>query len=230
MPAGFAISGHAALAYLDSVAILSLLALLLQAGTSPGSSACTVDRTTLLALDQRAFDQDLNGGWRRVAALPGCEGVAADLIRDYRNLHRASEPILFWHEGQLRAELGQAEEAIRLFDQARHGPNEFGLDDGWNHYVDASIAFLRRDMQALLTARARLAAVAPPPVRRPANPQRSPVLRPLRWPPNLDVVDGLIACFRASYRVAYSMPCRDRANSTSVNPTSEDTAENPEDC
>src|SRR4051794_36183667 len=48
------------------------------------TTGCYDDRAALLALDQKAFDQDLAGGWRAVAASPGCELAAADLIRDYR--------------------------------------------------------------------------------------------------------------------------------------------------
>jgi hypothetical protein len=30
----------------------------------------------------------------------------------------------------------------------------------------------------------------------------------VRWPPNLDVVEGLVHCFNKPYRVAYGSECR----------------------
>ena len=42
------------------------------------------EREELLALDQQSFDQDLEGGWRPIAARPECRLAAADLIREYR--------------------------------------------------------------------------------------------------------------------------------------------------
>src|SRR4051812_3171712 len=86
--------------------------------TSP-IDPCAYDRDRLLALEPSAFDQDLGGGWRKLADDPRCLLAAADLIRDYRNAHAHSSTILFWHEGQLRAEAGQIETAIALFAKAR---------------------------------------------------------------------------------------------------------------
>jgi hypothetical protein len=113
------------------------------------------DREALMALNIHAFDQDLNGGWRPIAARDGCVGEAADLIRAYREFVTSRTLILYWHEGQLRAQLGETEAAIALFEQSRYEP----ADDeyGWNHYVDATIAFLRHDRPALEAARGRLA-------------------------------------------------------------------------
>jgi hypothetical protein len=50
------------------------------------NTKCEFDREKLLALDQDAFDQDMNGGWRKLGNVPKCQSVAADLIRDYRVL------------------------------------------------------------------------------------------------------------------------------------------------
>jgi hypothetical protein len=79
--------------------------------------------------------------------------------------------------------------------------------------VDATIAFLKRDRVALVEARARLAAV------RPMNgavvqdgflslPTSSGQVVKVRWPVNLDVVDGLVHCFDKPYRTAYGRECR----------------------
>lgn len=161
---------------------------------------CTYDRTQMLALSQQAFDQDLAGGWRPLAQRAECRLAAADLIRDYREARRNQAEILFWHEGQLRAIAGQTAQAIALFERARKAEDPFG----WNPYVDATIAFLRGERAALLAARERLTQVP-----RPANfPERDANGRPTRWPLNLDVVDGFIACFGRPYGEAYGASCR----------------------
>jgi hypothetical protein len=192
-----------------------VLGVLIVALTTQRSAAaqpqCNYDRTQLLALDEQHFDQDVkNGGWRALTAQPGCESVAADLIRDYRQSHDSHATMLYWHEGQLRATAGDYPAAIALLEQARMPPSD---SSGWNFYVDATIGFLRRDRGALLEARSRLAAV------RPLNgmavqdgfvslPMSSGQVAKVRWPPNLDVVDGLVHCFDQPYGAAYGSTCR----------------------
>jgi PDZ domain len=177
---------------------------------------CRYDRIQLLALNEQQFDQDLeNGGWRGVAARSGCESVAADLVRDYRETHRSRFGILYWHEGQLRAMAGDYKRAITVMEQSRDADDPSG---GWNLYVDATIAFLKRDRAALLEARTRLAAI------RPMNGEQvqdgfvslrtsSGQEVKVRWPVNIDVVDGLIQCFDRPYRAAYGSECRSPASS-----------------
>lgn len=72
--------------------ILASLALAAAAATG-GGPACEHDRAVLLALDQPAFDQDMQGGWRALAA-KGCELEAAELIRLWRDAHGATDTIL----------------------------------------------------------------------------------------------------------------------------------------
>jgi hypothetical protein len=189
-----------------------------QALEQASGAGCEVDRARVLALDEQQFDQDMAGGWRAIADKPGCSQAAADLIRDWRQKHGVSPGLLVWHEAQLRASAGQTPEAIALMTQARRGP---GVPDksGWNIYVDASVAFLRKDMAALQQQRAKLAAVAPP------SGPNAPVTvvdgyfdidmgngetMKMRWPPNIDVVDGLIACFDKPYAEAYRSECQPR--------------------
>jgi hypothetical protein len=176
------------------------------------TETCGYDRAAMLALDEQAFDQDLNnggGGWRRIEAIPGCQLAAAELLRDYRVTHHVDGVTMAWHEGQMRAAAGQYREAIELFDSAHKPENQ--ANAGWNAYVDASIAFLRRDRAALEAARTRVAAVpypqgsGLPPLNQgyiefPAEAGRPPMK--MRWPPNIDVVDGLLHCFSESYAVA----------------------------
>ena len=178
------------------------------------AKSCEHDRSRLLALDENQFDQDLNGGWRELASRPGCILAAADLLRDYRQAHRNDAGLMIWHEAQLRANAGQYPEAITLMKQA-YKPAEKDLA-GWNLYVDATIAFLRRDMAALKKARAKLAEV-----KAPVAEGMPPVIngyvelefadgakRKIRWPPNIDVVEGLENCFDKPYAKAYELACR----------------------
>jgi hypothetical protein len=164
---------------------------------APAPDPCPVDRRAMLALGMDAFDQDLGGGWRPLAERPGCQDVAAGLIRAYRDFVQDRIPILTWHEGQLRANLGQTDEAVRLMDRTRRDSGDERAA-WWNPYVDGTIAFLRGNRAALIAARDRLAAV-PRPADMPAD---------RAWPPNLGVVDGLIRCFGRPYREAYGDLCR----------------------
>lgn len=178
---------------------LATFAATLASAQGPAADACAYDRQRIMALDQRTFDQDRTGGWRLLARNPQCRAVAADLIRDYREAHGLSASILFWHEGQMRANAGQTERAIALFDRSRHAePDSFG----WNLYVDATIAFLRGDRPALQAARDALAARPRPADFAPRDSQGRPVN--LTWPPNLNVVDALLACIGRTYAEAYA--------------------------
>jgi hypothetical protein len=170
--------------------LLSVVALLGLSTPALAETDCSFDREAVLSLDQQAFDQDMTVGWQAIA-LRGepCIEVAADLIRDYRDVHDLEAEILYWHEGQLRAAAGQVQEAIELFEEARR-PSADGTD--WNLYVDATIAFLNQDRSALLAAREALAQLPPP-----AGSIGVP------WPPNLNVIDMLIACFGQPYIQAY---------------------------
>lgn len=162
---------------------------------------CTYDRSKMLALDQAAFDQDLSGGWRELAERDGCKAAAASLIRAYREANAPGSGILYWHEGQLRAELGETEAASALFERSRRESDAFG----WNYYVDASVAFLNKDRAALQAARNALVQLPRPKGFDPRGPDGKPIK--IAWPPNLNVVDGLLQCFDKSYAEAYGPAC-----------------------
>lgn len=177
---------------------------------------CAYDEEAMLALDEAAFDQDLpDGGWRKIGNIPGCEAAAAELIAAYRTRHPDSSSTVAWHEGQMLASAGMNELAIPALEAARMDP---ALDPAeWNHYVDATIAFLAGDREALEQARDRLAAVPfdgtsglPPLVdgfiELPTQPGQPPLR--MRWPPNIEVVEGLLNCFGKSYNDAYGTACR----------------------
>jgi len=166
----------------------------------PGEFMCIFDRAKLLALDEYSFDQDMNGGWRAVAQHEDCTEIAADLIREYRETRGLVSTVLYWHEGQLRASAGSTDEAIRLFEKSRKAEDAFG----WNLYVDASIAFLKHDKPALLSAREALARLPRPKDFDPRDAKGKAVT--ISWPPNLSVVDGFITCFDRKYKEAYG--CR----------------------
>lgn len=174
------------------------------------SAPCFEDRAALLALDQEAFDQDMTGGWRPVAARPECRGEAADLLNDYREQQIAAGAghggldILYWHEGQLRAGLDDPAEtarAIALFEQSRKQEDSAG----WNLYVDGTIAFLEQDADGLEAARSELAALPQPDwfAEAIANTEERYGFTP-KWPPNLDVLDAFHRCFGKTYNEGYS--------------------------
>ena len=162
---------------------------------------CGVDTALSLKLSFDQFDQDMEGGWRAVASRgKNCLLPAANLIAAYRAKHPRNRSLLNWHEGQLRATAGDYRAAIPLMKASRHAPTLGGFQDGWNPYVDATIAFLRGDRQKLLKASAELKATPRPPAD--AYPPDQP------WPFNVDVAQGLINCFGKPYAVAYQTKCR----------------------
>jgi hypothetical protein len=182
--------------------------------TEVSPKSCAHDRARLLALNENDFDQDMAGGWRTLSSTPGCALVAADLLRDYRQAHHKDSGLLFWHEAQVRADAGQYAQAIDLMKQA-YQPAEKDRT-GWNLYVDATIAFLQRDRAALAQAKSKLAAV-PPPVGAGIPPVVDGYMeaefddgskRKIRWPVNIDVVEGLENCFDKLYVEAYKDACR----------------------
>lgn len=185
---------------------MMMIALLLAAAAAPD---CTYDRAAMLALPQQAFDQDMSGGWRALST-KGCEAAAADLIRDWRTANKPSRnaSILYWHEGQLRADLGQKAAAIALFEKSyKTADEDRGM--GWNLYVDGSIAFLRRDRAAFDRAHAALAALPKPADFDPRGPDGKPIA--IAWPMNLNVLDGFARCWDKPYKAAYatcSVPMR----------------------
>ena len=176
---------------------------------------CPFDKSEMLALDEQSFDQDVGnggGGWRRIASNQECELVAADLIAEYRQVHGTNSPLLFWHEGQLRAFSGQYPQAIALLKNS-YKPE--GQDFGWNAYADATIAFLEDDRQKLDQAIARLKSTPAPPGETLQEGQLE-MTQPdgtkfkMRWPLNVDVVQGLQRCMGKPYRDAYGSSCRAR--------------------
>lgn len=186
------------------------------------SGPCTYDRAAMLRLDRNSFDQDDELGWRKLGNRPECRTAAADLIALYIEAHRDALarvwqiPSFKWHEATTRAFAGDTARAIALMHQSlkpEAGPREFegwtAYAVPWNDYVKATIAFLERDADALAKARERLAA-SPVPDDFSTTDISAATGIAASWPPNLGVVDGLIACFDRPYEEAYgSVDCRE---------------------
>lgn len=164
---------------------------------------CSYDLDAMLELSRDDFDQDMDGGWR-VLSKRGCYAEAAELIRAWRHEKRDHTSILYWHEGQMRAFAGQTEEAIALFDLTRSS-----LDDdsgfGWNHYVDGTIAFLRRHREGLDRAMERLRSIPEPSNNSFTRPDGTVVQ--LSWPPNMNVLEAFARCWDEPYSTAYGPDC-----------------------
>jgi tetratricopeptide (TPR) repeat protein len=170
---------------------------------------CPGSMTALLGPDYRSFNSDTSGGgWRGVADKEGCKGIAADLIRTYRETKIADQTrSLLHHEAQLRGTVGNYAEAIALLEEIL----ETEPDISNRLYHEAEIAFFRRDKDALLASRTSLAKL-PKPDEFDAGVERFkkhfPDRQPPTWPLNLDVVDGLMNCFDKPYSEAHSYSCR----------------------
>jgi hypothetical protein len=170
---------------------------------------CVVNAGAMLRLGVHEFDQDATKGWRSITAKPDCGIAAADLIRDYRRANWGKLlphelHLNYWHEGQVRASEGQTDRAVPLL---LAGANPDSID-GFMHYAMATVAFLQRDLGALEAARRRLAALPEAKWFAEAK-SKGQVPKSMKWPPNLDVVDGLIACSDKPYSEAYGHPsCR----------------------
>ena len=195
--------------------LITLLCLIAPAYAQDTVPDCSVDRDAVMALDEAGFDQALpDGGWRRLDT-PGCHLAAAELIAAWRASHPQASPTVAWHQGQMLAQGGRNADAIPLLAHSRK-PVEQDVA-GWNHYLDATLAFLRADRGAFDRAREALATQSYPDM--PGMPplvdgymevptqQGQPPMR-VRWPPNLDVVDGLMRCFGKPYAEAYGRSCR----------------------
>lgn len=187
---------------------MTLTYILLSAAGAMAEPHCDYEASALLALPFARFDQDLTGGWRALANR-GCHAAAAEAIRRYRAQHRTlsdnQRSVLLWHEGQALATVGDYQRAVPLLLAGVPVDDATGFAD----YALGTVAFLLRDKPALLAARARLAALPSPPgwtghTTATVNGQQVSIA--VSWPPNLRVLDSLIACFDRPYAEAYA--CR----------------------
>lgn len=177
---------------------------------------CGVDAPALealLQLDQRAFDQDFSGGWRKVSSKPGCSIAAGHVIKAYILYAHPIVPsdlgILRWHAGQAYASGGDYDKALAFF-AGTYNADASDDDELWNLYVDATIAFLQGDADALNDAYTTLSAMTPSEEEKAArrkfladNPTITMPDGFVDEPQNLSVVRCLKANLGKSYRDAY---------------------------
>jgi hypothetical protein len=171
--------------------------------------ACVRDPARYLAMAFQEFDQGVRPvaegpreewGWREIARQQGCETAAATLISHWRERHpdldRFRHSFMAFHEGQVRAGGGDYRAAIPLIEAGRHAFS----DAAGQAYVDATLAFLRSDLDALIAARERLLAVPEPP----NWPEQQRLVKEqagqeMTWPRNIEATDTLIRCFGKPY-------------------------------
>jgi hypothetical protein len=146
--------------------------------------------------DYKSFDQAQKSGWRQLAQ-EGRLKEAAKLIDRYlkRNTSLDVSQIvnLHFHAGQLYAFAERNDIALERFKQAKYNPipdvepaQMKAFFEEWNVYIDATIAFIKKDKMKLLERRARMANI--PNISREMS--------------NLDVVDSLIRNFDKPYSEA----------------------------
>lgn len=169
-----------------------------------------------LRLSPAEFDQRIGKGWRLVGNEEGCELAGADLIATYRDEVMAKHIAgLNGHEAQLRASAGDFPKAAELYRRnlAFSVAQAAEMQDYSDVlYIEATIAYLERDRATLEAKRAQLAALPKPDwhdeVAARYLKENPKAAASLTWPRNLNVVDGLIACFDKPYREAYSAACQ----------------------
>lgn len=189
--------------------------LLFLSGFAPQLSygQCVEDPERYLAMSFEHFDQgvqpDSNGGrhewgWREIARREGCYAAVATLMSEWRarngaSLNPYSRSFMAFHEGQFRAGGGDYGGAIPLIEE---GARNAFTDDAGRAYVDAILAFLRSDRDALLAARERLLAV-PEPLDWPETQRlfKEQAGQDMQWPRNIEATDKLVECFGKPYPV-----------------------------
>lgn len=150
----------------------------------------------LLSLPYAKFDQTPGEGWRTLGEGLGKYIEAAKLIDQYiaKNstaLELRQLRVLKWHAGQMYAFSEDTDMARQRFFESIDQDEPKDNPILWNDYVQATIAFLDKDLAELKRRRKAIS--------------EGPLFNGTI--PNLDVVDGLIKCFDKTYREAYSQ-CR----------------------
>lgn len=148
---------------------------------------CTIPASELArqaSLPYAAFDMDEGQyGWRRLSG-NGCVDSAVAELQAYARsngdrLGSAEKMEIFFHAGQALAFAGREAESVAWFERAL----TLEVSSEWTAYVRATVAFLKRDDDALRAARQGYAAAAPGSMR-------------------LQFIDGMIACPTRPYMEA----------------------------
>jgi len=146
------------------------------------------DRTAVLSLSYKEFDQTPHAGWRVLAEDGQRLLEAAALIEAYLTQHTELDPFqrsnLHWHAAHALAVAGDTAAARKHVSSSRLDPEPPSSPVRWNDYVAATEGFLQHDRTKLIAARANLAKSKPD-------------------DPNLPIVDSLITHFDEPYSKAY---------------------------
>lgn len=163
-----------------------MIASLLLAVANVGGS-CAVPASELVrqaSLPYAAFDLGQGQyGWRRLSN-DGCVDSAVAELQAYAEanadrLGSVEKMELFFHAGQALAFAAREAESVVYFERAL----TLDVSPEWSAYVQATLAFLKRDTEALRAARERYTSVAPTSMR-------------------LQFIDGMIACPTKPYTEA----------------------------
>jgi len=140
--------------------------------------------------DSNAFDQQSGTGWRQLAE-NGQFLDAAKLIDAYSSKHDGldvSQRVnLNFHAGQMYAFAGDSKTAVERFNRSTYAEEPPELPLRWNAYVQATIAFLNKDLKRLKECREEIA--------------EGPAFQGKKA--NLDVVDRFVEHFDEPYATAY---------------------------
>ncbi len=140
-----------------------------------------------LQLSYQEFDQTMGQGWRTLANT-GCYNESVKLIERYIEVNNAPQNSLYWHLFQMLAYAGDTEQALTAAQKTLiSNEQQANTPLLWNEYVNASAAFLKKDLNALKMHRANIA--------------KGAQFKPNEL--NLKVVDRLITHFDQSYQFAY---------------------------
>jgi hypothetical protein len=137
-----------------------------------------------------AFDQKPGRGWRPLAEKGRFldAGILIDAyIKKHEDIDESQRVNLNFHAGQMYAYANDAETAIERFGKSTYAEEPPDLPLRWNAYVQATIAFLNKDLKQLKECREEIAA--------------GPTFQGEKA--NLDVVDRLIDNFGKPYFEAY---------------------------
>lgn len=168
---------------------LILFVLLIALSTTKTFSQSELNQRTidsLMNLSFEEFDQNMQGGWRIYANNQDFKS-ATDLIKLYLEQHNELESgqrqVMSFHCGQMLALMDKNQEAIPYMEASKK------TDDvmQWNEYVDATIAFLRKDREAFNAKKNELI-------------QKS--MMPIDQNKNLNVLNRLEANFDKTYQEA----------------------------
>ncbi len=143
--------------------LLILITMALVAGCATQQNR---ERTAMLSLPYKDFDQTYGSGFRALYDR-GQFLEAAGLIGDYLKAHPKLTPgqqkFLHFHAAQLYALAGRNKLAVEQMDQALYPEKAAELGADWNSKISATKAFLMQNRAALLTARGQCVGSNAPP-------------------------------------------------------------------